>query len=321
MDNQHFYLGLNILNKNDKFDQIFKTVYICAYNINTKTDKPFIQYLLYKNDTLNFPSFTYTVNSNIINDTITLLSFLFKTILIQNEYKGYLNIDDDLYLFFDISKEPLIYNISDTYRKNKLWMTLIDEMVNYNSIFNFPIEKIVSNLFYKNNELLFLYDKNSVPYETPIVAFSGQHESLLNFTFVFGVSCLDNNEDKDWYKASKGNYSFTDYTHSIQNGGWSKTNAPEIKYGKLITDNQYGRYIKGGIIRFALFLGKNEIISNTLLVTSNWTDNFDSIYYDRLGTPTWIVKTLEQQCPLSYHYIDKKSLSNKFNPNDVYFIL
>ena len=303
---EYSYSALNTLNKNDTFEgSTFETVYVCAYKINTGALSPFIQYLLYKKDTLSFPSFKYvnTSGSTIVNDTITLISLLFKNPSIDCTYNGYLTMDDDLYLFFDISNETIL--------GPNLWFSLIDEIINYNNICNFQIETVVSNLFLHNNRLLTLHDLNGNVFETPIVAYSGQHESLLNFTFVFGVS--DNDKS--------GNYSFTDYLYSIKNGGWSKTNLPEIKYGRLITDNEYGRYIKGGIVRFALFLGKNEIIHNTELLTTNWMENVDSIYYNRLGMPILIVSKLEQQYPLSYHYIDKKSLSASFNANDVYFIL
>ena len=304
------YLGLTILDKNDTFERTFETVYICAYKINTSGMIPFIQYLLYKNDTLNFPSFKPIKNysfltSTHINDASTMLSFLLKSTKKDYNYTGCLTMDDDLYLFFDISDETM------TDMGPKLWLSLMDEIINYNNICNFQIESTVSTLFLNNNQLLILHDTCGNPYETPIVAFSGQHDSLLNFTFVFGVSDID----------KSGNYYFTDYQHSIKNGGWSKTGLPEIKYGKLITENEHGKYIKGGIVRFVLFLGKNGIINNTELLTTNWTTEFDSIYYNRLGTPTWIVSKLEQQYPLSYHYIDKKSLSASFNANDVYFIL
>ena len=306
------YLGLTILDKNDTFERTFETVYICAYKINTSGMIPFIQYLLYKNDTLNFPSFKPIKNysfltSTHINDASTMLSFLLKSTKKDYNYTGCLTMDDDLYLFFDISDETM------TDMGPKLWLSLMDEIINYNNICNFQIESTVSTLFLNNNQLLILHDTCGNPYETPIVAFSGQHDSLLNFTFVFGVSDID----------KSGNYYFTDYQHSIKNGGWSKTGLPEIKYGKLITENEHGRYIKGGIVRFALFLGKNGVINNAELLTKgwDWSLEFDSIYYNKLGAPTWMVSRLEQQCPLSYHYIDKKSLSASFNANDVYFVL
>ena len=303
------YSGLNILHKNNIVERTFETVYICAYKINNDAMIPFLQYLLYKNDTLlSFPSFkpTNLVESSYITDASTILAFLLKPAIdkdYKSKYNGYLTMDDDLYLFFDISNETPI--------GPKVWFSLIDEIINYNNICNFQIESIVSSLFLNNNQLLILHDAEGNPIESPIVAFSGQHDSLLNFTYVFGVSDIE----------TIGNYAFTDYVYSIKNGGWSKTGSPEIKYGKLITENEYGRYIKGGIVRFALFLGKNQIINNSELLTTNWANDFDSIYYNRMGMPIWIVTKLEQQHPLSYHYIDKKSLSASFNANDVYFIL
>ena len=189
---EYTYSGLNILNKNDTFNKTFETVYVCAYKIDTRAMIPFIQYLLYKNNTLSFPSFKYTNSPTIINDTIVLLSFLFKSPSIDCTYKGHLTMDDDLYLFFDISNE--------TNAGQKLWFSLIDEIINYNNICNFQIESTVSTLFLNNNQLLTLHDLQGNAFETPVVAYSGQHDSMLNFTFVFGVSDTE----------TSGNYSFTD---------------------------------------------------------------------------------------------------------------
>ena len=65
---EYTYSGLNILNKNNTFERTFETVYICAYKINTEAMIPFIQYLLYKNNTLTFPSFKY--KKKVIDRTI-----------------------------------------------------------------------------------------------------------------------------------------------------------------------------------------------------------------------------------------------------------
>ena len=94
----------------------FETVYVCAYKIDTRAMIPFIQYLLYKNNTLSFPSFKYTNSPTIINDTIVLLSFLFKSPSIDCTYKGHLTMDEvtqfmgELQMLGDdIPKSPLGY--------------------------------------------------------------------------------------------------------------------------------------------------------------------------------------------------------------------
>ena len=144
------YSALNLLDKNDTIERTFETVYVCGYKINTSAMIPFLQYLLYKNNCgLTFPSFKYTNTSTIINDTIIMLSFLFKNPSINCKYTGYLTMDEDLYLFFDISNE--------TITGPQLWFSLIDEIINYNNICNFQIESVVSTLFLNNNPLKFTH--------------------------------------------------------------------------------------------------------------------------------------------------------------------
>ena len=117
--------------------------------------------------------------------------------------------------------------------------------------------------------------------------------------------------------------------------------------------------IKGGIIRFALFTGlmkvklnslddsidesliKRELIQNisdnyenlTLRITDydgKWAEKHDSVYIGNLEldngekmkeTSVYVVKTYEQQVPLTYHYIDTNLLDDTFISNKNYTIL
>jgi hypothetical protein len=127
-------------------------------------------------------------------------------------------------------------------------------------------------------------------------------------------------------------------------------------FDKLITDNENGRYLKGGIVRFALFAGKTKYIENmpndpideseikknriqdtnlntayeilTLRISDHdglWSNSYDSVYLCDIelddgsilhDTHILALKEYNQQVPLSYHYIDKSKLHEKFNPND-----
>ena len=61
-----------------------------------------------------------------------------------------------------------------------------------------------------------------------------------------------------------------------------------------------------------------------------WSEYYDSVFLGKIeldngfyfkNAPIIVLKDYHQQIPLSYHYIDKKSLSATFNANDVYFVL
>ena len=60
-----------------------------------------------------------------------------------------------------------------------------------------------------------------------------------------------------------------------------------------------------------------------------WTEDYDSVYLGKVElddgnfikeTPLIVVKNYNQQYPLSYHYINKKCLGEKFDENENYLI-
>jgi len=112
--------------------------------------------------------------------------------------------------------------------------------------------------------------------------------------------------------------------------------------GELITIDEDGRYDKGGLVRFALFMGKtnvmmardsdtedqsevsqelaanNAFIKETMKirdVDANWVSDFNSVRHGkhtvnlegrdpRVLLPQIVVKDYNQQVPLSYYYVN-----------------
>jgi hypothetical protein len=152
-------------------------------------------------------------------------------------------------------------------------------------------------------------------------------------------------------------YYFTTYQKAIESGSWSKTKKEEFRYGKKLTENETGKYNKGGIVRFALFLGSMKVPLNypeddvdssnmkkqrvideevgerqTMRISDydgEWTNDYDSIYIGKLelddgriisDAPYWVVKEYEQQLPISFHYIDKRTIGETWDENGKYYI-
>jgi hypothetical protein len=214
-----------------------------------------------------------------------------------------------------------------------------------------PIAHDTTMFFLKNKSINYIYDIDSEAYEIPIVGYVGKPTpEKLNFVLTFGENAKNKSAILGPY------FYFTDFNNAIRQGGWSKNYKPEESYGKLITDNEYGRYVKGGIVRFALFGGKTKYIENmpnssnddseikkqrledtnlnhnreilTLRITDHdglWSNIYDSAYLADIelddgsfldDTPMLVIKEYSQQVPLSFHYIDKTKLQDRFNPND-----
>lgn len=336
---------------------------ICAYQIVNESLYPFLKYLLVKNSTSGVLSLPNMPIFNVAN-TNTLLGYseiyLLNIFLLQNsefsldklEYKGCYIYENQVYVFYDLTHCNL--QISDIYIENKIWFSLIDEIINLRHVCNQIIDNETSLFFANNETFCFLKDKNKNNYDLPIVAYVGKNEKMLNFTYVFGVSSKDKNSILGPY------YYFTNYQNSIKQGGWSENGESEFKHGVLLTDTSNGRYIKGGVVRFALFLEKTKVLHNfqnddidissikyeklndptcdsnyerlTMRITDydgKWAEHYDSVYLGKVEldngnfikeTPIIVIKNYNQQYPLSYHYINKKYLGDKFDENENYLI-
>ena len=297
----------------------YKNINICAYNINTNGKYPFQQFILSKsiNDTIEFPSVIVYTDFNsveLINYTkVCLFGLLsiddFEKFNDLVDFNGYYEYNNNLYLFFDITncKE----NITSTNKNNNLWLSLIDEIVNHKNVYDIKIATEVTDFFIKNNDMCFLVNENHINYEIPVVSYVSKEKSKTNFTYIFGESARDKNSLLGSY------FYFTDLNNALKNNGES-------------------------VIRFALFLGNTKHIQNlkndpidsseiksqrlhdnnlnkkmeylTIRISDHdgkWTELYDSAYIGYIildddtelqNTPIIVLKTYEQQIPLTYHY-------------------
>lgn len=333
-------------------------IILCVYTVNTSGKYPFIQYLLTNNglNVLTLP--TLPIFSKFNKETLESYSKVFLSGILQIdnfeefnkklEFDGFYGYNENLYLFFDTTNCEL--NVDDTYLSNPNRFALIDEIMNKSNVCNIPINKETTNFFINNNSIIYLYDENNRPYEIPLVGFVGKPTpEKVNFVYTFGESAKNKLSILGPY------FYFTDFNYAIRQGGWSNNYNPEYMYGKLIADNG-GKYLKGGLIRFALFTGKTKYIENTandiideseikkqrlndpslnknyeiqtLRISDHdgiWTRTFDSVYLGNQelddGTfieegPIFVFKDYNQQIPLSYHFIDKNNLGDKYDSNN-----
>ena len=353
--NNYEYDFLSILNKDlnvfyntDEYSDIL----LCVYCVDSNGKYPFLKYLLTNsgNNTLllpRIPIFSSFNKNNLISYSKVFLSGL---LMIDNfeefnnslEFNGVYEYENKLYLFYDITRCKNI-TLNETYLNCNLRFGLIDEIVNTMNICNIKVDYETTKFFILNEECKYLRDKDGNLYEIPIVGYVGkQTEQKLNFTLIFGETARDKTSIVGPY------YYFTNFNRSIRQGGWSSNFKPESMYNNLITENEYGRYTKGGIVRFALFTGITKYIENfpndsydeslikmerlddetlnqkyeklTLRISDHdglWRNNYDSVYLGNIelddgsfleDTPIIVLKEYNQQVPLTYHYIDKNKL-------------
>ena len=145
-------------------------------------------------------------------------------------------------------------------------------------------------------------------------------------------------------------YYFNNFIGSFRLGAWTSSRQKRKTFGKINTDNN-GKYLQGGIIRFAIFLGKSKSILykknsfkeeyNINIVKDNdtyrfldekelsknkgkWANKYDSLVIGRIKfenlsgyfnyNTQYIVKDYVQFTSLSVHQIDNNTLKPLWDP-------
>jgi hypothetical protein len=363
----------SFINDNSNIERII----IIPFKINFNCKNPFNTILLINHfsNMLCFPSIDISCYNSEINNSTKIISmihcYLYSIFLSNsnsgisnNSFESFMNLvvlkgfyvyENNVHVFVDLTKLEINTNIVN--RNSLYWFTLLDEIVNKQSICNIPISEEVVDFYTNNNEFIYFKNYKDELIEVPCVVYTGSHDKTLHFKFTFGNNATDNNGI-----LSSGFY-FTNYIHAFRQGGWSLDYKPEFKYGEKITEDDNGKYTKGGIIRYALFLGKNLVKQNlpndiidesdikkaklqdaqnnndyhyekmTLRISDHdglWKQNYDSVYLGKIeldngeifkNANIYVIKDYYNHTPLSYHYINKLSLGDTFDENSDYQIM
>jgi hypothetical protein len=338
----------------------YENIILCVYKVNTNGKYPFLEFLLINDefDSLTLPKvpkFSLFNKENLLSYSKVFLSSILKISNFNSfdenvEINGFYEYDKNLYLFLDVTNCE--FNIDFNFIISQIQFALTDEILNHKKVCNIEINADTSNFFLENDLINYLYDKNNEAYEIPLTGFVGKPTpEKLNFCYTFGETAKDKSGILGPY------YYFTDFLNSVRQGGWSNDYKPEIIFNKLVTDNNYGRYSRGGIVRFAIFTGQTKYIENmpndendrseikknrlqdttldknyeiqTLRISDHdgkWTKNNNSVYLGNIeldngslikDAPLIVLKEYNQQIPLSYHFINKKTLSDKFEKDNL----
>jgi hypothetical protein len=350
------YNALNLLNHNiDLIEDgiLIEYVKIVCYKINKTQNMPYLSFMLIKNSFIEELNLFYLKLNSYLSDKnfiesaalCQLFSYFhtnnFNEFKNKTQIKGLFEYKKEYYIFIDVTEVE--FNTNMIYKKEPLWFVLSDELANKKHVCNIPISNSVTEFFVSNNNFLFLQDINNKNVETPIVVYTGTHEKDLYFNYIFGKSKKDN------LHIFGDHYYFTNFVNAIKDGGWSSDNNIEYKFNVKITEKETGKYIKGGVVRHAIFLGnclykenkpnddydvsekKKELlkIDNSEKMTlrisdydSLWENNYDSVFLGKIeldngelmkNTPMYVIKEYHNQVSLSYHYIDKNYLKEYFD--------
>ena len=336
------YPILDIVNTNfTHIPPTYSKLAICPYFITTCKNrygvhKPYLQYLLYKYPATNkkignllvFPFIDVKTNINVKTAANKLL---YSVIKIKISPTGFIQSDNTIFVFYDLSSVDEYSTIPRAEQQwlklikqsNNLWWVLIDEICNHRKSLNFPIHKSVSSLFYLNPILIYLKQKTK-NIDIPIVGYYGNYYKFLPIIASLGQ------KPTTWPDLEFGPYFyFTSYEGAFRYAGWTSNYKQRKVYDKEIADED-GKLSKGGIIRFALFMEKTHVLLDMknskiskYMHKNEWTKHYNSLYLGRVPringsvwhmNPRHVVKTFDQQLPLSLHLVDMDSLKDIWDP-------
>ena len=300
--NSFFYKLNDVLITDDLYLDSQKIINICTYTIiENKSITPIILYLLHKNNetnSLEFPNFIGEGNIEYI--TNKNIEEIFKEFLKKPIWKGYLELNDKIYIFYEIDFE---YNIQELNYNDIWWWATIFEIVNQNMVLNFPIHRDVYILFYENPLLISLFDDKNNKLEMINIGYFGEYYKFIEFSAEYGLP-------RESAEAQYGPFFYlTTYNYAGNYGTWNLLNKPIEIDGEKITIDDEGRYTQGAILRIAFYPGNTKFEFKDFSNLYKEPERYNGLYIttDNLSpipNPKFIVRDINQLYYLSYHYIN-----------------
>lgn len=317
-----------------------KKVNLCIFTVQTKCVNPFLLYLLNKqNDTFYWPNFN--PQTNIFNESNEKVKDL--NLSNKSEFVGFIKVKNEVFMFYKVNDN---FEYSYKYENSsEFWWVSMYEIIFSKQILYFKIDKSVTRLFILENRLQYLLDKENLYYEIPIIGFNGSHSNGINYQIKIGLlkGSIENSSQGPFFY-------FANYMRSAKFGAYNVVGGyKELEVGgEVLTDNQYGRYKEGGIIRFVIFLGKQKVVFDRKWDKENkmiedlstfkrgtkidikriydplatWINTFNSVIVGPLqiskdtklhnGTSITVIEYFQYQS-LSYHYLDKNTIPEKYH--------
>ena len=327
-DDKSYIYNLDILDK-DKNTNYSGRVHLCLFTVVTSGLQPFLLYLLYKNkeNKLIFP-YIKANTSTFFNNLENKIKYISDDS--NFSFKGNILFNNELYVFYQLDND--VYNVDLILNNDKWLFSLITEICYQKSVLTFSLDKKVFDFFMNNQSLCKLFDSNNKQYNSPHCLYHGSNMEHMDYFVYMGP------KKNDLHSYFGPFYEFGSYETSSRHGGWSLNFKPHSEESfshnnesVLLTDNDFGRYINPGIIRFAVFLGKMKtFLNNENKSQGSWSKKFNSVHSSELTINqindnlqykyNIAVKNITQQFTLSYHKLDKSNMDEMYESNKIYTI-
>jgi hypothetical protein len=246
-------------------------------------------------------------------------------------------------LFFNKMHEKRLGGIPFMKASDRWYWALSSEIFNERQLMRVAISPSVVSFFNRHPTIMHLLFNGRVM-ESPSALYAGKHLNYVSYMAEFGVKKASTRAHFGPY------YYFVDFIGAMRYACYAMGFEPHVlDSGDVLTTNVHGKHTKGGVVRFAVFLGRcraffmngNEDRSELSMywankdpfikaklalrdINGNWTRSFNSAYvgeYDlKIGgttkhrIPNWTIKDYDHQIPLSCHEIDMATVPNEYDP-------
>jgi len=327
---------------------------LCIYQINQSVDNlPFLEFLLYMEGSekekggrnLVFPYIlSRHTKSGIVDQCSAALLALFGNMDVV-KYSGFLyeKTKKRCTLFFNKYYEKHMTGVPFMKENNRWYWTLSSEIFNDQQMMQYSISDRVVSLFNRNPSVMTLKLRGEF-LESPSALYAGKHFNYVAYMAEFGVKKASTRAHFGPY------YYFVSFHGAMRYACYSMGFEPHVlEDGTSLTVNAHGKHTQGGIVRFAVFLGrcraffmngdedrsdlsmfladKDPFVKAKLAlrdINGDWTRSFNSAYvgeYDvtvdgktKNRIPNWTIKDYDHQIPLSCHEIDMATVPNEYDP-------
>jgi hypothetical protein len=325
---------------------------MCIYQINQTVDNlPFLEFLLYMEGgekekggrNLTFPYILARhTKSGLVDQCSAALLALFGNLDVV-KYSGFLyeKIKKRCTLFFNKFYEKQM--IVPFMKENNRWFwTLSSEIFNEHQMMQHSISDSVVSFFNRHPRIMTLKLRGDT-LESPSALYAGKHFNYVSYMAEFGVKKASTRAHFGPY------YYFVSFKGAIRYACYSMGFEPHVlDDGTRLTVNEYGKHTQGGIVRFAVFLGRcraffmngeedrselsmfwanqDPFVKAKLAlrdINGDWTQSFNSAYVGEYNLkvdgktknriPNWTIKDYDNQIPLSCHEVDMKSVPDEYD--------
>ena len=326
---------------------------MCIYQINQTVDNlPFLEFLLHMEGgekergkrNLTFPYIlSRHTKTGIVDQCSAALLALFGNIIVV-KYNGFLyeKTKKRCTLFFNKFHEKQTVGVPFMKEKNRWFWTLSSEIFNEQQMMQYSISDIVVSFFNRHPHVMILKLRGET-LESPSALYAGKHFNYISYMAEFGVKKASTRAHFGPY------YYFVSFHGAMRYACYSMGFEPHaLDDGTHLTVNEHGKHTQGGIVRFAVFLGRcraffmngeedrselsmfwanqDPFVKAKLAlrdINGDWTRSFNSAYVGEYNLnvdgktknriPNWTIKDYDNQTPLSCHEVDMKSVPDEYD--------